>query len=129
MKCPKCGYHSFDYLENCKKCGQDLGDHKAKFNLRGFFSPDQPAETMESAAEAEDTTAAATGEAGDVDFGFDFLDEDEQAADQPAAATDIDLGSEEDLNLSQPFGIDGETVPAEEASDSKKKAEDDGFEF
>jgi hypothetical protein len=24
MKCPKCGYVSFNYLEQCKKCGKDL---------------------------------------------------------------------------------------------------------
>ncbi len=24
MRCPKCGYNSFDYLENCKKCGREL---------------------------------------------------------------------------------------------------------
>ncbi len=25
MKCPACGYNSFDYLETCKKCGAPLG--------------------------------------------------------------------------------------------------------
>lgn len=29
MKCPKCGYTSFDYLETCKKCGTDLSDIRA----------------------------------------------------------------------------------------------------
>lgn len=24
MRCPKCGYNSFDYLAQCKKCGTDL---------------------------------------------------------------------------------------------------------
>ncbi len=24
MRCPKCGYNSFDYLSQCKKCGTDL---------------------------------------------------------------------------------------------------------
>ncbi len=24
MRCPKCGYFSFDHLESCKKCGKDL---------------------------------------------------------------------------------------------------------
>jgi uncharacterized RDD family membrane protein YckC len=24
MKCPKCGYHTFDYAESCKRCGRTL---------------------------------------------------------------------------------------------------------
>ncbi len=24
MRCPKCGYISFDYVNNCEKCGKDL---------------------------------------------------------------------------------------------------------
>ena len=39
MKCPKCGYHSFDHLDSCKKCGHGLAEHKAKFNLRGLLCP------------------------------------------------------------------------------------------
>ncbi|MCX7823154.1 MAG: hypothetical protein N2260_06920 [Syntrophobacterales bacterium] len=30
MKCPKCNYISFDYLENCKKCGAVLTDIKSE---------------------------------------------------------------------------------------------------
>ena len=29
MRCPKCGRISFDYLENCSKCGQDLREISA----------------------------------------------------------------------------------------------------
>ena len=56
MKCPKCSYHSFDHLENCKKCGQDLSEHKAKFNLCGFYSSDQP-EASTTAPVEEDIAA------------------------------------------------------------------------
>lgn len=134
MKCPKCGYHSFDHLENCKKCSQDLSAHKAKFNLSGFYSPDQP-DVAAAPASADEAPAASAGEAGDVDFGFDFLDEEEPAETAaaapaaPAATPDIDLGAEEDLNLSQPFGIDGESVPAEDTASDKKKDSGDEFEF
>lgn len=30
MRCPKCNYISFDYLENCKKCGTDLSGIRAE---------------------------------------------------------------------------------------------------
>jgi hypothetical protein len=28
MKCPKCGYNSFEFLDACKKCGSELGSFK-----------------------------------------------------------------------------------------------------
>ncbi|NPA24256.1 MAG: hypothetical protein GXO34_00325 [Deltaproteobacteria bacterium] len=34
MKCPKCGYTSFDYLEECKKCGEILDDCRKALNLK-----------------------------------------------------------------------------------------------
>jgi hypothetical protein len=33
MKCPKCGYTSFDYLDRCKSCGEDLVPTKIKLNI------------------------------------------------------------------------------------------------
>ena len=38
MRCPKCGRISFDYLENCSNCGQDLSGISAA--LGGFAKPD-----------------------------------------------------------------------------------------
>ncbi|AMV73801.1 hypothetical protein DBW_3503 [Desulfuromonas sp. DDH964] len=39
MKCPKCGFTSFDYLDSCKKCGGDLAAFKAKHGLRSLLFP------------------------------------------------------------------------------------------
>ncbi len=33
MKCPKCGYTSYDYLDRCKSCGEDLVPTKIKLNI------------------------------------------------------------------------------------------------
>jgi hypothetical protein len=33
MRCPKCGYVSFDYLNRCKKCSRDLADARGMLNL------------------------------------------------------------------------------------------------
>lgn len=33
MKCPKCGYVGFDYLDRCKSCGEDLVPAKIKLNI------------------------------------------------------------------------------------------------
>jgi hypothetical protein len=38
MRCSKCGRISFDYLESCSNCGQDL--RKISAGLGGFTKPD-----------------------------------------------------------------------------------------
>jgi len=40
MKCPKCGYVSFEYLEECKKCGKSLGTFKSEHGLYGYQPKD-----------------------------------------------------------------------------------------
>lgn len=37
MRCPKCGYISFDYLKQCAKCQTDLTGEKLRLNV-----PDTP---------------------------------------------------------------------------------------
>lgn len=111
MKCPKCGYHSFDHLDLCKKCNHDLVEHKAKFNLRGFFSFGQAEFTASESVINEGNEDLEESSDGAVDFGFDFLDEEDQAA---GTTPDSLLGDDEqDLNINQPFGADSETVPAD----------------
>ena len=34
MKCPKCGFNSFEYLDNCKKCGNDLTGFKKSSGVK-----------------------------------------------------------------------------------------------
>lgn len=33
MKCPKCGYTSFAYLESCRKCGREYAETRAPFGV------------------------------------------------------------------------------------------------
>jgi uncharacterized RDD family membrane protein YckC len=48
MKCPKCGYQSFNHLTSCKKCGRNLADQQEKLGFdrlaapTGAPSPGQP---------------------------------------------------------------------------------------
>jgi hypothetical protein len=125
MKCPKCGYHGFEHLDNCKKCGQDLSEHKAKFSLKGFYSPGQTAivETPEPAAAEESDEAPEPSEDGSVDFGFDFLEEDDPLADAPDS---VPLGDDDqDVSIDQPFSVDSETVPADEPAVAEDNDSDD----
>lgn len=49
MKCSKCNYTSFDYLESCKRCGADLRDAKSLLQILAVSPEDQApsAPTME----------------------------------------------------------------------------------
>ncbi|RLB12335.1 MAG: hypothetical protein DRG63_11820 [Deltaproteobacteria bacterium] len=58
MRCPKCGYISFDYNMACPKCNKDISGEQKKLNLPPFM-PDPPA-----------LLAALTGEAGDSQLGL-----------------------------------------------------------
>ena len=41
MRCPKCGYVSFDYLSSCRKCSKDLTEVQQSLNLFNF-KPEVP---------------------------------------------------------------------------------------
>jgi len=34
MKCPKCGYNSFEFNDSCKRCAQDLTGYKVTYGLK-----------------------------------------------------------------------------------------------
>ena len=59
MKCPKCGYTSFDYLDECKRCGTDLRDVRALLNLITVSPEERAARPPREEAVA---AAAAAGE-------------------------------------------------------------------
>ncbi len=132
MKCPKCGYNSFEHQESCKKCGQGLAEHKSKFNLRGFFSAGQAAapQAIQAAlagqAAPEDYDDLEPPEDGPVDFGFDFLDEEDAPDDNTAIALDADTDG---IDIDQPFGVDSETVPTDPPSSGGKNSKGSEFAF
>ncbi|WP_029916302.1 RDD family protein [Pelobacter seleniigenes] len=93
MRCPKCGFNSFDYLDNCKKCGKDLVEFKERYGIKSVLFPGQTVagETaVETDFDADAAVAAATASvaaapvfetspepeaptAESDDFGFDFM--------------------------------------------------------
>jgi len=44
MKCPKCGYNSFEYHDSCKKCSGDLGSYKRTYNITSIVLPPEARE-------------------------------------------------------------------------------------
>lgn len=67
MKCPKCGYASFEYLDTCRKCGRDLTQFKTDMGLTtfapGVINVLKYVEGMEEAVEEAEGAAVATATA------------------------------------------------------------------
>lgn len=135
MRCPKCGYHSFDYLDNCKKCGSDLTEQKLRCKFQGYVAAPAPVEETDAPPEPEppaapEPTLPELAEAEDeaVDFGFDIL---EQPTELPfpelggklpepleplavPAAEEMDLTAGSGLSLDQPFEIESTRLPGDD---------------
>lgn len=127
MRCPKCGFHSFDHLDSCKKCGGDLTQLKSRFKHQGYVipaatataaaagvapavagatEPDKEAVPMPAVAEAEDEA---------IDFGFDILGEETAAPQAENAVADNGLNFEQpfDLESDRPFDFE-EKLPGDD---------------
>jgi hypothetical protein len=83
MKCPKCGYISFDYNQVCPKCNKAVSDERDILNLPGY-KPNTPALLGALTGEADDSNPNLRLEAvgGEEDLGAEesgFSPEDSQA--------------------------------------------------
>lgn len=54
MKCPTCGFNSFDYLDKCKRCGEPI---EINPRYRTFYEPETNTKIDEEVIKAEDTTS------------------------------------------------------------------------
>jgi len=106
MRCPKCGYNSFDHLNSCKKCGKELLEYKQRYGIKSVLFPGQMKPPVTAGAETGDSmiddvvAAASVAVAGGAvagavrekvaaepstseadDFGFDFMGESEEEED------------------------------------------------
>ncbi len=149
MKCPKCGYHSFDYLDSCKKCSNDLADHKSKFNLRSLIfpnveagpTPESPVPEMAATEEEAQAQVQESALESGSDFGYDFMEDDapqspeEQAPPVAAAAFEAEEEAEDDafswddneevdLSDSAPESAEPAASAAETASEVVPEPED-----
>lgn len=64
MRCPKCGYVSFDYNIVCPKCNRDIADEQRKINLPSY-RPDPP-RLLDVLTEMADDTQADFPIDGDI---------------------------------------------------------------
>ncbi len=78
MKCPKCGYNSFECYDVCIKCSHDLTSHKENHGLKPIVLQAETRTAMAAALTAKTPSAAAPeslSEQTDDLFSFDLPDE------------------------------------------------------
>ena len=69
MKCPKCGYISFDFNQVCPKCNKDIAVEQAKLHIPSF-RPEAPALLGILIGEADDSsTSVDVGASTEIDSG------------------------------------------------------------
>ena len=104
MRCPKCGYISFDYNQVCPKCNKDISEEQEKMNLPAF----KPAPPV--------MLGSLTGETGGPDIGLrmgaasdaEAVAEGETAGLEDSADTVIEEAADEEIDMDISFEPEGE---------------------
>ncbi len=136
MKCPKCGYTSFDYLDICKKCSHGLSEFKSKYGLRSLLFPNRQhqrtappgggsaAPAMAVAAVAATAAAAPAPATSDsLDFGHDFM------SDGPAQKTTAPVKAPAPATDHFDFDADWNESPPPATAAPVASAKADSFDF
>lgn len=147
MKCPKCKYITFDYLDSCPRCGKDMAPEKAKFNISSI-KPNPPfflgsltgdlndssvgINVPESAKESAEGMMVGDNEIYDDGSELD-INIDEKDISESGEDAELDLGnlglSDDDKELDLDFDSDNISPEIEEgAVEEEIKVEDSGSE-
>jgi hypothetical protein len=129
MKCPKCGYNSFECFTTCKKCSQNLTEFKDKLGLRPIVLQTETRSAMVAAMAAEaalgETAQQPVEQPSDM-FSFDIPDDKTPAATSKTTAAD-DFFNFTDQPAATPSGGFGD-FSFEDGQEIKKPATmDDAF--
>jgi len=95
MKCPKCGYVSFDYNDNCPKCKKDISSDRDRMKLSAY-KVDPPFLLGALIGEGEGSgveSSLGAGEGIDTPSGFDA--QEEMFSPQISEEKTLEEGSEE----------------------------------
>jgi hypothetical protein len=111
MKCPKCGYISFDYNQRCPKCNKDLGPEQKKRNLV-IFKHNPPF-----------FLGSLTGEANNVDAppGAGMVDDFEALEEE-----DLDLHLDAEGSLETGTAVEDVSLDLEDLSGNMAESDDLG---
>jgi hypothetical protein len=114
MKCPKCGYNSFEYYDSCKKCSSDLTGYKLTYSITPMLFPLEAKEKL--AAEMRLAESATTDHVSNISETHDDI----LSFDLPDDSSFVPAGRNDD-----PFNFD-EPMPEVKRS-SGSESEDDVF--
>jgi predicted nucleic acid-binding Zn-ribbon protein len=109
MKCPKCGYNSFEYHDVCKKCSADFIAYKQTYNITPIVLPPEARVEMTDEfrnASYEDEPSVENVETHDDMFSFAPT---EEAA--PSHPFHTSPAPSTDLQDSDPFNFDNDDQP------------------
>ena len=106
MKCPKCSYTTFDYLDTCPRCGKDMTAEKAKLNISSI-KPKPPF-----------LLGSLTGDLSDSSVGIPIPEDSEEVAEEMKLKDEevYDDGSELDINMEEESAL-----PLSEESEPEKE--------
>lgn len=125
MKCPKCGYNSFEIHDTCKKCANDLTAYKSIHGLRPMVLPQATRSEMAEkmiAEEAQEEPAAAAEVP--VDMFADDLPDGGSLAGQPVPKGDPFNFHE---GSASPAPISGDCSFSTEQKSAQARAEEEAF--
>ena len=88
MRCPKCGYVSFDYNQVCPKCNKNINEEQVKMNLPSF-RPDPPS-----------LLGALTGEAEESNVGFQVDSTDGMGDSAAMGLEEMDIEEDQGMEIS-----------------------------
>ena len=123
MKCPKCGYNSFDYNQVCPKCNKDISTVQQKMNLPTFF-PDPP--SFLGALIGDEDMPMEDYSEGDTSS-MEVEHEEELSLDEPTAMVeeDIDIEEEQDFELS----LDDDALDMNGSQEIEISLDDESFDL
>lgn len=83
MKCPKCGFNSFEYYDSCSKCSGDLAGYKQTYSITSMVFPQEVKEKLASefcSAESSSDEVSEVAETHSDIFSFDLPDDSSAAS-------------------------------------------------
>ena len=77
MKCPKCGFNSFEYYDSCKKCLSDLTGYKQTYSIASVVLPHEAKGKMAAGFRSDESVSGRINESTEAHadmFSFDVPD-------------------------------------------------------
>lgn len=115
MKCPKCGYTSFESYDACKKCSADLVEFRKTHGLTPLVLPNAVRASMAAELLGHQAGDAGTDESGSDMFAFDLPTEQPgTAAASPSASADPFAFNDTPTPAAAAFSFDHAPVPPQD---------------